>query len=307
MKSRSRTILLAGGSGLVGRHLTERLLAEGWQPILLTRRPTMPSLPSGVPTQGWDRIGPALEGAAALINLAGANIGHRRWTKAYKAVLWSSRIESTRRLIDALKACQNRPPVFIQASATGYYGHRTPPALSEEAPPGTGFLADLCRAWESEALQAEALGIRVVLPRMGVVLTPHGGAFPRMVRPLRAGFGIILGDGRQGFPWIHLEDLGSLILRMIEDPTWTGPIHATAPDVLDHATFQRALAQRLHRPLWPVPAPVSRALLKLFLGEMAETLLLQGAFVHPTRALASGFTFQFPTLAEALEDLLGAS
>jgi len=126
-----------------------------------------------------------------------------------------------------------------------------------------------------------------------------------MILPIRAYLGTLLGDGRQGFPWIHLEDALDLILRALEDPTWVGPIHATAPDVLDHATFQRTLARHLRRPLWPIPPSLTRAALRLLTGELGEALLLQGAFVHPTRALERGFTFRFPTLAMALDDLLG--
>lgn len=304
MESQDRKVVIAGGSGLVGRRLAERLAAEGWHPMVLTRRPDSVRLPQGIETQGWDRLGEALEGAAGVVNLAGEGIADRRWNPARKAALRASRLEPTRQLIEALAACVRRPPVLVNASATGFYGDRPRPALDESAGPGTGFLPELCQAWEAEARRAEALGLRVVLPRIGVVLAREGGALPAMARPVRAFAGTLLGDGRQGLPWIHLDDLAALILRALEDPAWSGPINATAPETLDHATFMHALARRLKRPLWPAPAVLTRAALRAAVGEMAEALLLKGAFVHPARALELGFTFRHPTAAAALEDLL---
>lgn len=304
MDSADRKVVIAGGSGLVGRRLAERLAIEAWRPLVLTRRPEAVRLPRGVEALGWDRLGEALEGAAGVVNLAGEGIADRRWSPARKAVLRTSRLVPTQQLIKALAACVRRPPVLVNASATGFYGNRPRPALDESAGPGTGFLPELCQAWEAEALKAETLGLRVVLPRIGVVLAQEGGALPAMARPVRAFAGALLGDGRQGLPWIHLDDLVALILRALEDPAWSGPINAAAPETLDHAAFMHALARRLKRPLWPVPAPLTRAALRLFVGEMGEALLLKGAFVHPTRALDLGFTFRHPTAAAALEDLL---
>ncbi len=304
MASVERRVVIAGGSGLVGRRLAEGLVAAGWRPVVLTRRPALGGLPAGVEAQGWDRLSEALEGAAGVVNLAGEGIADRRWNAARKEVLRASRLEPARRLVEALGACRQRPPVLVSASATGFYGDRPRPALAEGAEPGVGFLPDLCLAWEAEARKAEALGIRVVLPRIGVVLARGGGALPTMARPVRAYAGALLGSGRQGLPWIHLDDLVALLIRALEDQGWSGPINATAPETLDHAAFMHALARRLKRPLWPVPAFLTRAALRLIVGEMAEALLLKGAFVHPARALDLGFTFRFPTAAAALEDLL---
>lgn len=304
MASAQRRVVIAGGAGLVGRRLAERLAASGWHPVVLSRRPAVGGLPEGVEVQSWDRLREAFEGAAGVVNLAGEGIADRRWSPARKEVLRVSRLGPTRRLVEALGACSQRPPVLINASATGFYGDRPRPGLSEDAEPGTGFLPDLCLAWEAEARRAEALGVRVVLPRIGVVLAREGGALPTMARPVRGFAGALLGSGRQGLPWIHLDDLVALLSRALEDPGWSGPINATAPETLDHAAFMQALARRLKRPLWPVPAFLTRAALRLFVGEMAEALLLKGAFVHPARAQDLGFTFRFPTAAAALEDLL---
>lgn len=304
MEADGRRVVIAGGTGLVGRRLAERLAAEGWRPLVLTRRPESAPLHRGMEARGWNDLVDTLEGAAGVVNLAGEGIADRRWSPARKATLRASRLEPTQQILAALAACNRRPPVLVNASATGYYGDRPRPALDESAGPGTGFLPELCQAWETEARRAESLGLRVVLPRIGVVLAREGGALPAMARPVRTFSGAVLGSGEQGLPWIHIDDLVALILRALDDPTWSGPFNATAPDPLDHATFMRALAWRLNRPLWPIPAALTRVALRLFVGEMADALLLKGAFVHPTRALEQDFAFRFPTLNQALEDLL---
>ncbi len=304
MNPSDRRIVIAGGSGRVGRRLAEHLAASGWNPVVLTRRAGTVALPEGVASQGWEPLMEVLEGAAGVVNLAGEGIADRRWNAARKETLRTSRLEPTRRIVEALERCSRRPPVLVSASATGFYGDRPRPALDEQAEPGMGFLPELCQAWEAEARKAEALGVRVVLPRLGVVLAREGGALPTMARPVRAFVGALLGHGRQGMPWIHIDDLTALLTRALEDPAWSGPVNATAPETLDHAAFMHALARRLGRPLWPIPAALTRAALRVAVGEMAEALLLKGAFVHPTRALELGFTFRFPTAAAALEDLL---
>jgi hypothetical protein len=176
--------------------------------------------------------------------------------------------------------------------------------VDEGGTPGSGFLAELCRDWEGEAMAAAAGGARVVCLRIGVVLAREGGALPRMALPLRCFLGSQVGSGVQGLSWIHLDDLVALFLEAAQNPAWEGAINATAPDPLSHGAFTRLLARRLHRPLLPLPGFLTGAVLKLLLGEMAEALLLQGAYVRPTKAQALGFSFRFPTAAGALDHLL---
>ena len=297
-------VVVAGGSGLVGRRLVRSLLDLGARVEVLTRRPERADLPRGAAARGWEDLPARLDGASAVINLAGEGIAEKRWTEARKGAIRESRIRTTRRLVEAMRDCQRPPAALVNASAIGYYGGRDRSPLGEDAAPGSGFLADTCRAWEAEAMAASELGVRVVRIRTGVVLAREGGALPKMARPVRAFLGCRLGTGKQGLSWIHLDDLVALFLEAARNPSWEGPFNGTAPEPLDNETFTDLLARRLHRPLIPVPGALSAAALKTLLGEMAESLLLQGAFVIPARAQAQGFGFQFADAASALEDLL---
>lgn len=298
-------VVVAGGTGLVGRALVKTLLARGAEVTVLTRRPGSAILPPGAKAQGWEHPALALEGADAVFNLAGEGIADRRWTLRRRQLLLQSRVGPTEELVAALAACTARPPVLVNASAIGYYGARpddTP--VSETSPAGTGFLPDLCRTWEAAALAAADLGVRVALPRIGIVLATHGGALPKMARPVRLFAGACLGTGRQGLSWIHLRDLVGLLLEAARNPAWEGPFNATAPEPVSHGVFMALLAKRLHRPLLPVPGFLTYAALRLALGEMGRDLLLQGAFVYPGKAEALDFPFRFTTPEAALEDLL---
>ncbi len=279
-----RCILVTGSTGFIGRHLLARLRARGDQVIGLRRGERPP------PGQHID----------AVVNLAGAPILGLPWTAARRRQLLSSRLDTTRALIQALADDGQHPPVFVSASAIGYYGVRGDEPLDEQAAPQPIFQSRLCREWEEVACTAEGLGSRVVRLRLGVVLGRDGGALPQLALPVRLGLGAILGSGRQGAPWIHIEDVVRLIEFALDQPQLAGAVNAVAPGHVTHAQMQRTLARVLHRPLWlRVPAFVLRAAL----GEMAQ-LLVDGQHVVPARALAAGFTFAHPQLEPALQGLL---
>jgi len=297
-------VVVAGGTGLVGRALVGRLLQRGVRVQVLTRNPGTLHTPAGASAHAWEELPGLLEGADAVINLAGEGIADRRWTRARKAAIRDSRTAATRRLVAAMQACAQPPKALVNASAIGYYIPRDGAPVEEATAPGHGFLAEVCQAWEEEALAAGPLGVRVALIRIGVVLAREGGALPKMALPVRWFQGCKLGSGQQGLSWIHLEDLVSMLIEAAGQPGWSGVFNGTAPEPLSNEAFTRHLAARLHRPLLPVPGFVTAFATRLLLGEMAEALLLQGAFVHPARALALGFPFRFATAEAALADLL---
>ncbi|HEX9011647.1 MAG TPA: TIGR01777 family oxidoreductase [Holophagaceae bacterium] len=303
-QSLSRAVV-AGGTGLVGRALVKALLAQGAEVVVLTRRPASAVLPAGARAQGWEDPAEALEGADAVFNLAGEGIADQRWSARRKKALLQSRIAPTEDLVEGLKACTRRPAVLVNASAIGYYGARADDApVSELDPAGSGFLPEVCRAWEAAALSAKELGVRVAVARIGVVLARRGGALPKMALPVRLFAGSRLGHGRQGFSWIHLHDLVEMLLEAARNPAWEGPFNATAPEPVSQAVFLSLLAKRLHRPLLPIPGLLAGAALRLALGELGRDLLLSGAYVHPGKAEALGFPFRFPSPEDALLDLL---
>jgi len=299
-----KRVVVAGGTGLVGRHLVQALLQEGALVTVLSRNPASAILPAGATACGWDELPKALAGADAVFNLCGEGIADRRWTPARKAILLDSRLEPTGRLVAALGALDPRPPVLVNASAIGIYGPMDGRPLDETQAPGSTFLAKLCRRWEAAADEAQAHGVRVVKLRIGIVLAREGGALPKMALPVKLMAGSKLGDGQQGFSWIHMDDLVRLFIEAAHTSAYAGAVNATAPRPTTNETFTRAIARRLARPLLPVPAVLTRVALKVLVGEMAEALLLQGAFVYPAKALRLGFTFNFERAEEALADLL---
>ena len=303
-KSGLQHVVVAGGTGLVGRPLVQALVDGGTQVTVLTRSPRSLNLPVGATAHGWAELPALLEGAGAIINLAGEGIADKRWTTARKRAIGDSRTEATARLVTAMGACARPPAALVNASAIGYYIPKGETSVDESAAPGSGFLAEVCQAWEAEAQKAATLGVRVARIRIGVVLAREGGALPKMALPVRWFQGCKLGSGTQGLSWIHLDDLVAMLMEAACNPAWEGAFNATAPEPLSNEAFTRLLAQRLHRPLLPVPGIVTTAATKLLLGEMAEALLLQGAFVQPAHALALGFPYRFPTAQAALEDLL---
>jgi uncharacterized protein (TIGR01777 family) len=298
-------LVIAGGSGLLGRALSDRLTTHKADVVILTRGRENGSSPAR--HVHWDPDGSvgdwarALEDADAVVNLTGAGIAERRWTNARKALLRSSRIDSTRSLVSALEQTRNRPHVFVQGSAVGIYGaSQSPEVFDEQAPAGRDFLADLAVAWEREALPVAALGVRLVWLRTGIVLTTKGGALPEMARPFRFFAGGRIGSGRQYLSWITLDDWVSLAVWAIETGQVAGAVNATAPEPVTNAEFSVALGRALRRPSW-LPAPAMA--LKLLFGEMADAALLGGQRVRPAVALAHGFVFRHRTINDALASL----
>jgi hypothetical protein len=237
----------------------------------------------------------------AIVNLAGEPIVSGRWTAARKAEIRRSRIEATRALVDAAAAAEPRPRMLLNASAVGYYGDRGDTPVDETARPGTGFLARVCVDWEAEAHRAEALGLRVVLLRLGVVLAPDGGALSSMLLPFRAGLGGPLGGGRQWMSWVHRDDVVGLIRDAVGQEAYAGPVNATSPHAVTNKDFARALARAVHRPAF---LPVPGVALRLAVGEMAS-MLLTGQRVLPAVAERVGYQWRQPELPAALDTCVG--
>ena len=295
-------VVVSGATGLVGSALVPALRAAGHRVDRLSRRP---------PTTGgtdiqWDPVvgrldSRALEGVDAVVHLAGESIAAFRWTAAVKERIRRSRVDGTRLLSRTLAALERRPRALVSVSAVGYYGNRGETALTEESAAGSGFLAGVCREWEAAADPARAAGIRVVHPRLGIVLAAQGGALPRIARPFRLGAGGVVGTGRQYWSWIGIDDLVRVIELCLELDTLAGPVNAVAPAPVTNLEFTRVLGRVLGRPtLVPLPAPVIR----LLLGEMGQALLLDSAPVVPRRLERSGFRFQHPDLEAALRAVL---
>lgn len=245
-----------------------------------------------------------LQGADAVVNFAGESIGEDRWTAARKQRLIESRVGSTELLARTLAALPVRPAVFVNASAVGFYGDRGDDAVYEDSPRGQGFLAELVERWEAATAPAADAGIRVVLPRYGVVLAREGGALPKMLAPFRLGLGGRFGSGQQRMPWITLADAIGATSFAMRHPELSGPVNVTAPENVTNALFTETLATVLHRPAAiAVPAFVLKAALG---AQMATELLLTGANARPKKLEVSGYRFEHPRLIDALEALLGA-
>jgi uncharacterized protein (TIGR01777 family) len=292
--------VIAGGSGFLGRALIARLTRAGWDVQVLTRR-VRPGTPGQVPWTPDGAIGPwaaAVDAADLLVNLAGEGIADRRWSSSRKAELRDSRMLATRSLVVALERAGTRP-VFISGSAIGYYGAHGDDPLTENAAPGTDFLAGLVVDWEREAEPASAF-TRTAILRTGLVLHPDSGALAKMLPPFRLGIGGPIGSGRQYMSWIHLDDWARLVEWIAATTRASGVFNATAPTPVTNAEFTRTLGRALHRPAFlPVPSFALRALY----GELAESLVT-GQRVLPAHAERLGFEFRFRQLGPALDDLL---
>jgi len=301
-------VIITGGTGLIGRALSARLAQEGHDPIVLTRDPEKAKgdLPSGVRAAGWDGKSGAgwsnlIEAGTTIVHLAGAGVADARWTPSRKREIRESRLISGAAVLAAIQESPAKPRALLQASAVGYYGPRGDEPIDETEPPGSTFLAEVCVEWEASTRAVEAQGIRRAILRTGLVLTPKGGALGKMLLPAKLGANGPLGTGRQGFPWIHLEDEIGAIRFLIDREDATGPFNLAAPNPPSQAEFAKALGRVLHRPSF-LPAPAFA--LRLALGEMADALL-DGHRVVPKRLLELGYRFRFPDLEEALADLLG--
>ena len=292
-------IVVAGANGLIGKALVRALSARGDQVTALVRKPQALAGATAVQWDGregsWASV---IDGADAVVNLAGAGVADHRWTDDYKRQILESRTHSTKALVEAIGKAQVKPRVLVNASAVGFYGGRGDELVDETATPGTDYLAGVTRAWEEEALRAP---VRAVLLRTGIVLSREGGALAKMLPPFKAFVGGPIGNGRQWMPWIHLDDEVAAIVFAIDHQELQGPVNLTAPKPVTMGEFAKALGKVLHRPSW---APVPAAALKIVLGEFAN-VLVEGQRAVPAALQRAGFTFRFSELAAALEDLFG--
>ncbi len=296
-------IVFAGGTGFLGRCLTDALLRAGHRLTLLTRDANAVR-PSGVTVIRWDGKNPgswcaSVAEADAVLNFAGEPMAGRRWTRAEKRKILESRIDATRAIVSSL-AGRGRPAVLVNASAVGFYGSVPEGSVTEEHAAGSGFVAEVCQQWE-EAARAAPPAVRVVILRMGVVLGRGGGALQKMIAPFRFFAGGTLGTGKQWLSWVHVDDVAGAVLFALNSGTLHGPVNVTAPKPVTMKSFALSLGKILRRPSWTrVPGPV----LRLIAGETAG-MLLTGQCVVPARLLAVGYRFRFPDLEHALRDIIG--
>jgi hypothetical protein len=297
-------IIIAGGSGLIGSALAKDLLATGHQIWILTRNPgATPRADKaqvvrwdGRSTNGWEAL---VSQTDAIVNLAGESLGSGYWSKERKKRIITSRVSAGKAISEAIRRANPRPSVLVQASAVGFYGPRGSEPVIEETTPGSGFLAEVCQAWEASSQSVEEMGVRRVVIRTGVVLTKNAGALPRMMLPFRLFAGGPIGNGQQGLPWIHLTDEVAAIHFLLQNDKAHGIYNLSAPEPLSNADFGQLLAKVMKRPYW---LPVPSFALRLILGEMS-TLVLEGQFMVPKKLQEFGFTFKFESAGLALREI----
>lgn len=299
-------IVITGGTGFLGQALTRSLAADGRDVVILTRRASPPGSRRNPRFVSWNAEADGgswtreIDGADAVVNLAGESIAAKRWTAAQKQRILDSRVRATRAVAEAIRGAGRPPSSFVSGSAVGYYGPLGDGVVTETQPAGSDFLAEVCEKWESEAVRAGSV-TRVACMRTGLALEKDGGAFARILLPFKFGAGGPLGSGRQYWPWIHRDDWVALLRWTIDTPAAAGPINATAPNPVTNAEFTRTLGRVMHRPAF-MPAPAFA--LRLALGEMADALLLSGQRAVPARAESLGFTFRYTQLEDALRAIL---
>ena len=297
-------VLMTGGTGMIGRALSQELVGGGHDVVVLSRDPRPEKAPAGTEIAGWDsrsvdELVPLIEGVDAVVHLLGESIASGRWNASRKREIMNSRVRSSTAIREAIDRAVSKPSVLLQGSAVGYYGSAAAGAVDEASAPGADFLADVCQRWEAASATVE--GVRRVILRTGVVLSLEGGAFPRMLLPIKLGVGGKLGNGRQPFPWIHLADEVGAIRFLLESETARGPFNLTAPGILTNAEFTKVVGKVVRRPtLFPAPAIA----LKVLLGEMS-TLLLDGQRAVPKALQAAGYSFRFSDAEAAVRNLLG--
>lgn len=306
-------VLILGGTGFIGTALSSVLVQTGYGVTAVSRSPETAllhfqqfpwgsaAIAAGTLTAGgYPTLSKQLDGAAAVVNLAGAGIADRPWTSAYKQTIRNSRVQSCATLMQALGECKTLPPVLLQGSAVGYYGDTGDTAVDESAPAGSGFLAETAQAWEAASAPAEAMGMRRVLIRTGVVLDQEGGALGKMLPAYKFFLGGPLGNGRQWFPWIHRQDEVGAIMHCLTNSSVRGPVNCVSPNPVQNEAFCQTLASVLKRPC-ALRAPA--AMLRLLLGDMARDMLLASQHIQPTALLRSGYAFAYPTLEQALRNI----
>jgi len=304
-------VFITGGTGLIGTRLIAQLMRRGDQPVLLTRRYDAArqrfgphtELVEGDPMQrgDWQK---KLEACDAVINLAGENIFNRRWNAKFKALMFDSRVKTTQNVVEALlrnpRRSDGSPRILVNASAIGYYGPQGDEELTEQSPPASDFMANLCVEWEKAALEAQRSGVRVALVRVGIVLDREGGALTKMMTPFKLFVGGPIGNGRQWMSWIHHEDMIGLFLLALDHPQASGPLNGTAPNPVTNRDFSKSLGRALLRPSF-FPTPVFG--MRVLLGQVAQ-VVATGQRVLPKVPLQLEYPFKFPTLDAALADIL---
>lgn len=294
-------VLISGASGLVGTALSKALTAQGHVVTALVRAKSGKAREILWAPEKSELNGAELEGFDAVVHLSGENIAARRWSKEQKAKILNSRVQGTRLLAEKLARLNKRPAVLVCASATGYYGDRGNEELTEESPPGKGFLPDVCKQWEGAAKAAKEAGIRTVHLRFGVIFSRNGGALAKMTTPFKLGVAGRIGSGEQYMSWVTLDDAVNAAIHAIKAETLHGPVNVVAPQAVTNLEFTKAMGRAVHRPtVLPMPAFMAR----LVMGEMADDLLLASTRVAPRVLERSGFRFQHPDLDEALQHAL---
>jgi len=297
-----QSVVITGASGLVGRRLTSELLQTGAKVIAAVRRPVQEAAREIHWQPDAGRIDTArIEGVDAVVHLAGENIAGGRWTAAFKQKIRESRLKGTRLVAEAIAGCRAKPQVLVCASAIGYYGDRGEETLSEASAPGNDFLAEVCREWEAACQPARDAGVRVVNVRIGVVLSPEGGALKQMLTPFKMGVGGKVGSGQQYMSWVAIDDVAGATVFLLAKPHAEGPVNLVSPQAVRNVEFTKTLGRVLKRPTI-VPAPAFG--LRLAFGEMADALLLSSTRVVPQALTATGYQFRQPELEAALRHLL---
>ncbi|NBX75758.1 MAG: TIGR01777 family protein [Proteobacteria bacterium] len=299
-------VAITGATGFIGKYLLEALLKEGATPVVLTRnvQSAQKALGSGIEVHAWNpetELAPqkVLESVDAVIHLAGEGIANKRWSEKQKKKILDSRVLGTRNLVNALNSLKGKKPkTLVSASAIGFYGNRGADLLNEKSLPGNGFLSDVCLAWEEEAQKVDS-SIRLVIPRIGIVLGREGGALAKLLPLFKLGAGGPVGTGNQYMSWIHVRDVAGLLVFALKHETVRGPMNAVAPSPVTNADFSKALGKAVHRPAF-MPAPAFG--IKLAMGELS-VLVLHSQRVLPENAQQHGYQFQFSEIQKALDDL----
>lgn len=295
-------ILISGSSGLIGRHLTSHLSDAGHEVIRLVRKKGDQEGTCFWDIKNQEIDSACLEGIDAAIHLAGESIGDSRWTAATKKRIMDSRVEGTRLLCQTLASLKGKPKTLISASAIGFYGHQPGVELTEEGALGSNFVADVCKNWEVETKYARDAGIRVVNMRIGIVLAPNGGPLHKMMTPFKFGAGGIIGNGKQYWSWVAIDDILGIVQFLLDNESISGPVNAVSPNAASNYEMTKTLGKVMHRPtILPLPGFAA----KIVLGQMADELLLADAKVIPQKLQQAGYEFKSPELEATLTNLLG--
>lgn len=299
-------VIISGGTGLIGTHLCDKLISEGYKVHILTRSPGKHNTDNPlIEYNKWSSDEDALaykqlfEDSFAIVNLAGASLGAKRWTEDFKKVIYKSRIDTTEKIVEIINLCERKPQCLVSASGSNIYKDNGDDIINEESELDDGFLAKICKDWESAAVKAAEMGVRVVCIRTGVVLDRNEGAIAELKRPFKFFIGGPQGTGNQYLSWIHLKDIIDLYYWAITNPNISGPLNGTSPNPERNKNFCKKLGKALGRPSW---LPVPGFALKIVIGEFAESLLVS-LRVIPEKALKEGFNFSFPVLEDALNDI----